>query len=264
MYDFLEEIGLRYSGEAKRQTKAIMNNLNLFLPKNDEYLVGKEHLLVFLNPFGMVLRIGDPLPAPEHDLILKPIKKVELEKAVFEVLPGIECGISLQSRDLERLRQVFAHEHYDFWDWDKTSNVGFLPAQASPFQGKIPVVLDRGAIRKADAAPHPRITKFREAGRQAVWRPVEFRGVQERLFAPFKNAIEAAWPGNDADIDGRKMLDFWRLCRDEVQKRERGGDGVLYNKWEDKNGGEEYFKTVQARVSSEAYGERYAHFQLSR
>ncbi len=263
MYNFLEEIGLRYSMAAKSQTREIMSNLNLFLPKNDEYLVGKEHLLVFLNPFGMVLRVGDALPAPEHDLILKPIKKVVLEKAVFEVLPGIECGISMHSRDLARLRQVFANEQYDFWDWDKTSNVGFLPAKASPFQGNIPVVLDRGAIRKADMTPGPRIKQFREAGEQ-VWRPVEFRGVQDRIFAPFKAAIEAAWPGNDAQIDSRKMLDFWKLCRAEIQKREQAGQGVLCNKWEDNNGGEEYFKTVQARTSSEVYGERYAHFRLSK
>lgn len=264
MYNFLEEIGLRHTKRDAQQTEAMLGNLNLLVPKNDEYLLGKEHLLIFLNPFGVVLRVGDPLPGPEHDLILKPWKKVQMEKAVFEVLPGIECGISQQSRELSKLRQILHHEKYDFWDYDKTSNVGFLPVTASPFSGRIPVVLDRGAVRAEEGATtHPRIAKFREAGKE-VWQPVEFRGAQERVFAPFREALQAAWPDSTNEINGTKMMEFWRLCRQEILQREQTGYGVLNNKWEDNNGGEEYFKTVQARNSSFQYGERYMQHALAR
>ena len=72
MYDFLDEIALRYSREDAAATKELLGALKLAVPKPDQYFLGKEKVMILLDPFGMTLQIGQPLPSPEHDLILRP------------------------------------------------------------------------------------------------------------------------------------------------------------------------------------------------
>lgn len=258
MYNFVDEITLRYSRQDAEESRRLLGDINLLMPRSDQYLLGKEHLLVFLSSFGMVVRVGDPLPCPEHDLILKPFKSIKMNKAVFEIIPGIECGIPLESQDMKILRYILAAEKYDFWDWDKPSNVGYLPVKAGPFKDRVAVVLDRGAVRK-DSSSSARVKEFQVAG-ELTKRSIDFRGVQEKVFAPLREAMQDAWPDSTNVIDPLKMLHFWRLCRDEVEKRDRGEPALLTNKWEDSSSSEEYYKTEQARASSVVYGQRYVQY----
>jgi hypothetical protein len=257
MYNFIEEVGLRYSEQDAQSTRKLLGDLNLLVPRPDQYMLGKEHMMIFLNPFGVVLRIGDPLPCPEQDLILKPLKSVRMNKAVLEIMPGIECGVNPSSRDMHMLQHIFTAERYDFWDWDKPSNLGYLPARASPFDDRVPVVLDRGAIRADDQAAHPRVKEFRVAG-EMTRRVIAYRGIQERVFAPLLQTMQAAWPDATNQVDPTTMLEFWKQCRSEIAKRDAGLPSLLCNQWQDNSGSEEYFKTRQARDSSFMYGERYA------
>lgn len=225
-------------------------------------MLGKEHMMIFLNPFGVVLRIGDPLPCPEHDLILKPLKSIRMNNAVFEIMPGIDCGVNPASRDMQVLQHIFTAERYNFWDWDKPSNLGYLPAQASPFEDRVPVVLDRGAIRVDNVLSHPRVKEFRVAG-EMTRRVIAYRGIQEKIFAPLLHAMQEAWPDATNEVNPSKMLEFWKQCRGEIEKNDAGLPSLLRNQWEDNSGREEYYKTRQARESSFVYGERYAQHLLA-
>lgn len=232
---FLEAVADKYSPEDAAKVKEILERMQTVSPSAGEFFRGAESLYIIRRDCGVVLRVGDPLKTPEHDLVLQPWKKCVLRKAVFEVLPvlpGPEQGCYPENdgraADLIETFSILHRdglEPHDLYDGHAgivvAKNFVYLPAQAAPFKGCVPVVCDRGAVGGWNHRSSP-------LGISAPFKDAAYNGLQQRLFSRFTALLNRAWPeGADLPAGGGAMAEFWETCRAEVGKHMRGEPALL-------------------------------------
>ena len=194
--------------------------MGLPLPQGkEEFLSGLEGVLVFLNKYGLVIRLEvanfrrmpkldssktyyNPDRIDDNAWILKPLASLKVGMAVIEICPG--CHQETKIANNEYLRKKLEKQGLEFWDY-KLSNVGRVPVKTVRFPEGIPVVIDRGALNRLTDSIKP----VREL---LVLADQEAAEAQESLYAPLRQAFDDAWP------DTVKMKQFWKLCRSYVRE----------------------------------------------
>jgi hypothetical protein len=207
--DHIARNGYESEGETVR---AVFNAMNMPLPRDHEFTKGNDGNILFLNPAACVLRVQYEHAAQlhGHPNILAPLGRRIRGGLVFDVNPGIPCPAS--GRDMRRVRGILAEDNFDMWD-RLTMNCGYLPAVAGLIKRKqIPVVLDPGAVNKLSNTIEEINALFPGMNLKSPAKETERPDLQKTLYAPLRDAFDAAWPANDALPDRGRMDDFWKKC----------------------------------------------------
>lgn len=245
----------------------VMDKLGLPLPESHrEFMAGTEGALLFLNKYGVVLRIerqqhpdggGDNFGFYEagdfsferidsNPWVLAPIATLTAGAAIIEICPGchVEGDINV-NKDLQR---KLRREGVDFWD-DGLRNIGRVPVKTPSFPAGIPVVVDRLAVRELTQKVSPLKKALKDITgitRREEKECKEAQTAEENLYRPLQESFAAAWP------DRKKMKDFWALC---VQYVANGG---LVTGWNEHNpwGALTSNKGTVAKIVADGYAKR--------
>lgn len=211
---FSNYIESRFGAETLREISRVFKKLRLPLPK-EEFLGGTEGALIFLNPYGMVLRIeareGEMTRAgigrvDDSAWVLRPVASISAGKAVIELCPG--CKMNGEYKDAMTVHGKLAREGIDFWDLgilgDATRNIGMMPIKMPGFPKGVPVVVDRLAVARLSA------------GAADVRRKLTAADPQERLYGPIRRLFEKVWL---EEVKPENITEFWLKC---CQAKEQG------------------------------------------
>ena len=225
MTSFLKNTESYFGQGAQKSLKVVMDFMEVPDAEDGEYLDGTGNLSLFINRYGLVLRVAPEMGCPENDLVVKPLRAAttpNLNSAFsstsykIEVLPGVSACLK-SMEDLQWLGCSLRQSRISFWDPQRV-NAGYLPNSDENFPDGVPVVLDRGAVSKTDdlplKAPQKTITP----------------GIQERLYAPLLGTLREAWPANE-NLPVAVTKDFLDACAAEIQAGKKGGKALLINGW---------------------------------
>lgn len=232
MKTYIENATDRYGMTARQRLLRIFDAFRWPDADEGEFVSGTESSLLFLNRYGLVLRTGERLYAPESDLILRPLASVDAgQGCVIDLLPGVRA-IAEDWRVAPMLGAVLEDEDIDFYD-TTAQNVGYIPAELQGFSSGVPVVIDRGAVsdlsrisREYNPARNaPEVLSLRQSFNREM-----LRGFQEKFYAPLRESFNAAWPkGGKPDCAG--ISRFLSLCTAEIENSEAGRPSILSNCW---------------------------------
>jgi hypothetical protein len=216
---FLEAAEQRCGPEFARNAETLLRHMDLPDAQPGEYLDGNESRQIFLDHYGLVVRAGSRSNAPEHKLILAPLRATRPimyrgVHRVLELMPGVRAGVT-DTDDVLDVKKSLKAAGIDFWD-SQRDNCGYLPIRNEFYPNGIPVVLDRGAVKRdMERAP----------GRKAA--PIEYHGTQQDVYAPLLKKLARSWPANE-NLPVAPMKSFMEACRRDVAGK---GGGLLSNRW---------------------------------
>ncbi len=227
----------------------VFDRLGLPAPRSGkEFLAGAEGGLVFLNQYGLVIRIEHSDPengrfgwsrVDDSGWVLRPLAGIEAGHAYVEICPG--CNLEQDARKIDYLKVRLEEQQIDFWDrW--LVNIGRVPVCTEQFPEGMPVVIDRLAVCALTEGAKPAAEALAQEAQDAA-------EVQETLYAPLRTALEEAWPDKEGPSDAKKMQAFWRLCAQYV------GDGKMVAGWNQAEPGI-YYKTDIVKNVAATYGAR--------
>lgn len=232
METYSENAASRYGLIAKQRLLRIFEAFGWPDAGPGEFVEGTESSLLFLNRYGLVLRTGQKMPLPEHDLILQPLAMTSAGRdCAIELLPGVRAiADSLQVAHM--LGAVLQDEDIDFHD-TLVQNVGYIPAALPAFPSGVPVVIDRGAVSVLNMfcceqrylRKGPEIETLRQSFNRSA-----LSGFQERFYQPLRASLRDAWP-EDGRPDRAKLAQFLAQCAAEIVKSETGRPALLTNRW---------------------------------
>jgi hypothetical protein len=232
--EFFDSVRSRFGSEAALKVAETFRALNLQPPQTqDEYMKGIEGNLIFLNEYGLVIRIEEsysqnrinesdnryvthkPDQINDNALILSPLLSIQTGPAVIEICPG--CYQEESEEKKNYLHQQLKEQDIDFFDC-KFSNIGRMPVKTPHFPEGVPVVIDRLAVSRLSesVAPVRKALKKMFLGQDSLQK--EIMEAKEKLYAPLKAALNAAWPRQSGEANPQKMQQFWALCRTYVQE----------------------------------------------
>jgi hypothetical protein len=240
--DFCAFLIQKFNRETAQRVLEIFEKMDVPAPqKQDEFLVGTEGCLVFLNKYAIVLRIeiadledskwgADRIN--DSGWIIQPIASLNAGKAIIEICPGCHLGENLSHRTY--LADHLQNQNINFWD-SGISNVGKLPFKTPFFPDGVPVVIDRLAVIRLSRNAVPILEALKSQAEVA-------KKAQEELYGPLREAFAAAWP------EAGKMRKFWSLCLRYVR------EGKLVGGWKkaEREGSMKSFEAAQAAKHYEA------------
>jgi hypothetical protein len=216
---FLEAAEHRCGPDFARNAQTLLDAMGLPDAQPGEYLDGNESRQIFLDHYGLVIRAGSRAAAPEHKLILAPLRATKPilyrgVQRVLELMPGIRAGVS-DTGDVLDVKKSLKAAGIDFWD-SQRDNCGYLPIKSEYYPNGIPVVLDRGAVKRdMERAPGKKTTL------------IEYHGTQQDVFAPLLKKLSRSWPANE-NVPVAPMKAFMEACRKDIAGK---GDRLLSNRW---------------------------------
>lgn len=233
--NFIYRSALTRFGEASARQSAlavidVYDRLGLPLPVLDETAPGTEGWLVFINDYGLVLRVETVQRFESRKAfdrinndpdILQPLVTIPAGDYIAEFCPGVAFGKHGDNVDLGR---GLAARGIEFWD-DNLCNVGRVPVHSVEFPEGKPVVIDRLAVRYMH---HPNLSpRSWSAWLSNAGKSVD---VQAEFYAPLRAAFQKAVFGRtqadlkDAwDIAGHfrnagKLLSLWDTFGEKTGK----------------------------------------------
>ncbi len=227
----------------------VFDRLGLPAPRSGkEFLAGAEGGLVFLNQYGLVIRIEHSDPengrfgwsrVDDSGWVLRPLAGIEAGHAHVEICPG--CNLEQDARKIDYLKKRLEEQRIDFWDrW--LVNIGRVPVCTERFPEGMPVVIDRLAVCALTESAEPVAKALAQEAQDAA-------EVQETLYAPLRAALDEAWPDKEGPADAKKMQTFWKLCAQYV------ADGKMVAGWNQAEIGV-YYKTDIVINVAKTYGAR--------
>jgi hypothetical protein len=218
--DFVKilENSLGFDSDSLRGVVDVFKKLGLPLPaKHEEFMRGTEGALLFLDRYGVVIRIEPKnlriCKAERMDYnpwIIQPIGSIPLGDFLFEIYPG--CAQETDRVMSEHLVDLLKSQKIHFWDTG-CRNVGRMPFKTVQFPEGIPVVIDTGAVKRLTKEIEPVAQAMRKALESQTFDAAE---AQEKLYGPLREMFAAAWQGGNTDAV--KMQAFWGLCRSAVEE----------------------------------------------
>lgn len=200
----------------------------------DEFFAGFEGAILFLPPYGLVMRV-EPATAREGDriddnpFVLQPIGAVDCGGAKMEFCPII--GLNHETRTMAELDTILEKQGVVFWD-KAERNVGLLPHKTVRFPEGMPVVIDRLAVKRLSLTCRVIDGLFalmdgkRTLGVQDNSYYEQFKDVQKDLFGDLQQAFDLC-RSDDHGFDKQKTQQFLDACKKAVH------DGRLAKDWED-------------------------------
>jgi hypothetical protein len=143
----------------------------------------------------------------------------------ISIMPGVE-GVALSLKDTRMLSEALAADGIDFWD-QQLANCGYVRCKLPGFEYGVPVVVDRGAVRQADAS------WFRHS-KKSTFDNVALAGLQEKVFAPFLQKLDECVPKTGTS-SWEAVKSFLYKCAHDIHQ---GDKSILTNQW-NKNAGRE-------------------------
>lgn len=196
--------------------ESAFEKLGLPLPEDDEFLKGHMGALLFLDAYGVIVRVefNDKALGDRRRIIdpciLQPLGKITTRKMVVAIYPGVERAVTGDERYLKR---ILESRGIDFWD-DQEDNVGRLPVKMPGFPRGVPVVVDvAGAGEFFKGSIYTLGPIKRKNNRSCV--------LQNKLYGRLKKVFRRAIASGDPKI----MREFWKLCAKEKK------NGVLCSSW---------------------------------
>jgi len=240
--DFEGYLADKMNPETAKKVVDIFGKLQLPLPKKGEFLEGTEGALVFLNRYGVVLRIEHKKPEftdnivrlDNNPLVLRPIASIPAKDAIVEVVPGSHSDGS--EKDSLKVKELLAKANVDYWD-DGAHNIGLLPFKTPQFPNGIPVVIDRLAVAKFSERLKPVKVLLKALGLKS--------DPQEALYGKLTEAFNAAWRKGTAQVDAPKMAAFWRQAERSLKA------GQLIAGWNEYR--KDTYKIAEARREAKKY-----------
>ncbi|MFH1157675.1 MAG: hypothetical protein V1721_02140 [Pseudomonadota bacterium] len=237
--DFVRYLQDRFKDESTtRAVLDVFKKLNLPAPQRDrEFLPGLDGALVFLNPYGVVVRIETAdskskfFSRIDSPFIIQPLASIKAVKATIEICPG--CFLIKKNDEAINtyLREQLRRRKINFWD-DETKNIGTLP-EIPEFPGrKFHLVIDRNAVKDlAEKISGVRRLLGLLNRQKKPKEDQEAEEVHKKLYGPFQKAFNNAWPDRSGSPDAEKMKKFWELCARKQGKTLiagwNDGDGAL-------------------------------------
>jgi hypothetical protein len=187
--------------------------MGLPMPKDKtEFLDGTEGALLFLNKYGVTIRIektdthADGYTVDrinDSGWIVKPLATINAGKATIEIIPGTHLEKDI-AKD-KYLHDELRHQNVGYFDRG-VRNIGRLPITTPTFPEGVPVIIDRLAVRKLmdSTAPIAEALKNKQS--------LEAEQAQEKLYGPLRKTFETAWP------EPQKMQQFWQQCEQGVKE----------------------------------------------
>ena len=209
-------------------------DFHLPVPQNrEEFLAGFEGAILFLPPYGLVMRV-EPATAWQGDriddnpFVLQPIGTVDCGGAKIEFCPII--GLNHETRVMAELDTILEKQGVVFWD-KAERNVGLLPHKTVRFPEGMPVVIDRLAVKRLSLACRVIDGLFglidgkRTLDVQDSSYYEQFKDVQKDLFGDLQQAFIDCDTG-DGGFDKQKTKQFLNTCQQAV------ADGRLAKDWD--------------------------------
>lgn len=197
--------------------------------------------MLLLEDYGLVIRIDikdrDKAPAPEHDLILKPLKTFEHKDAVVSILPAVKI-LDLGKNALKtagKLKSRLADDGIHYWDV-QVENTGLIYSKSQ--DKKVAIVLDRDAIKPLDSFART-WTTIRQVFAGKAKRNTAENGLQD-IFAPLTRKLEQG-------LKDGNLEDFY------IAAKAMKDEGTLVCGWQDSPQDFDYSKTNSAKQRSRTY-----------
>lgn len=184
----------------KQETPAAVEDffhaLRLPVPAKNEFtLTTDKGFIVFLNPYGLAIRMTSHDIAPAaHPLVLQPLLRTTAGQYRIDITPGIECPIKYN--DAYELAECL------YFDHGGNYNGGYLPGTT------IPVVIDPESIEILSGSAK----KTAELLRRHNYLD-KAQNPQDKLYRPLKKLFNEAWPGCKGKPDHEKLQTAWDKCR---------------------------------------------------
>lgn len=185
-----------------------LDAMGLPLPKRGAVIHGSEGVLMFLDQYGIMLRLevtDDLLFAGErindHPMVLQPLGQRNITPyAVLEICPGVHVT---KDKGVGRLLfEKMPETGVDVWD-SQLCNTGLLPLRLPQFPEGVPVVLDRLAVEKLTDKVKPVRDALEVFG---------LRDDPQRMYEGLRKSFAAAWPEGAPTPDREKFQAFLQEC----------------------------------------------------
>ncbi len=219
----------------------IMEGLQLPLPQHGkEFVRASRGALLFLNDFGIVIRIEDKDASKitnESPWVLRPIARYTAGRAIIEICPGTHsCNDEKMAQALGECMQKDGIALVD----GGAHNAGILPYKAPAFPDGVPLVIDRPAVDKLAENVAPVAEALHRAGLS--------EDPQQVLYGALAQAFRDAWVTETKSFDPEKIKAAWQLCREHL------ADGKLVAGWNEER--DNKYRILDARKSAIAYSAR--------
>jgi hypothetical protein len=219
MTGFFTKAAQRGGGDFAQDAEKVLRAMGLPEPQDGEFLDGAEAQQIFLDDYGLVVRAGRRMEAPEHSLILAPLRATaphpyKRHEHLIEIMPGV-LPRAVSDLEIRDLRNSLRRDRIRYRDV-QYANCGYLPHRTKEFPNGIPVVIDRGAVDM----------KLPRLSLKEKFRHVSYPGTQHGLYAPLLKKLEKTWP-EGSSLPLRPMRSFMTACRSETAKK----GGLLCNDW---------------------------------
>lgn len=215
---FEAELSHRFGRATKRRACLLLEELDLPVPCNRDYVPGKESLHIFLQNHGLLLRFGEKSRARVSDRVLQPLRSTALcSLADFELLPGVRVGGS--TADKVRLKfGLFAHgENFPRCEMVR-SNIGRIGQSHS-------LVIDRCAVM-------PITTTFNASSDVDRFKSLQqLAPVQSAYFAEARTLLAAAFSYKAQEVDDVAKERFFAFCKRQAALPDTDGEKRLHNSW---------------------------------
>lgn len=233
--------------ETAQAVMYVFKKLELPLPSSEEE-AGKEREddLIFLNRYGMVLRIDNRKSVIQEwgekgrirtPWMVAPIKAIVAGDVVLSLYPGARL------RDVNNNDRKYLYRRLKEWGVEFTDpsprNIGFSAYATPRFPNGVPLAIDGDSVALNQKIKNPCHLAPDQETQDVI-------DAEEAVHGPLRTAFAKAWAGE------AKMLSFWDMCAQHVQ------EGKLIAGWESYASLQEYdsrFHACHAMRSGEIYEE---------
>ena len=205
--------------------KETFEEFGLPYPDNtDQFLSGAAGKLVFLNRYGMLLRIE--LDENHFDrvddspFVLPVVKSIRAGKYRVELCLGGKP--ETDPENVQLVKDLLAADGVDYWD-TKVANNGRLPLKTNTFPEGIPIIIDRLAVERHSFSVRGIKRALKSLKRKLKGNPIKAirsevsEAIQEN-YGELIKAFDDAWPSNQKHADPVKMKSAWRLAEDLLEQ----------------------------------------------
>ena len=237
--NFIKDLKLKFGDESAQKVLEAFEKINLPPPeKGREFLKSNEGSLVFVNKYGVVVRVEPQNPEKnfyvrvnDSGCILQPLGSLDAGSAVIEICPG--CDVERDEASIEYMKGLLKDEGLVFSD-PQLENLGRLHTDNDRYPGGVLLILDRLAVSKMKG--DVKIVKNALSE--------EAKKEQERFTAPFRKAFKEGLE------DKSRMKRFWELLE------RYSAEGKIIRGWNDNS---DFFDSID-HLSKTSRAEEVARY----
>lgn len=184
--------------------KSLFDGLGLPLPGAKETYGSTYGYLVFLTDFGTVLRFTGKQDAVgfNNPHFIKPLFTRDAGDMIFSIDPGLRCPVTME--ESKKIYRTLREQYGLIVGDEKPHNLAFIPGTDFP----VVIDLDNTFVSFSWAALRADVQEVKNMIARQSPTP------QDTLYAPLRQAINAAWPEENPTPDSTGIKKFFDLCRE--------------------------------------------------